>query len=77
MVDGPGAPVEMNPVVGDDFAFDSSNNSAELDGSWESHSIDRSRKGSAGTYRVFVQWGTVGGGTFRLDDWRFNVDLTQ
>lgn len=70
-----GALLEMNPVVGTDFAFDSSDSGAEGGGSWEAHSIDRSRRIGAGTYRVFVQWGVVGVGTFWLDDWSFNVEV--
>jgi len=78
LADGPGPAVELNPVVGGDFAFDSTDGATETSGSWEAHSIDRHKRLSAGTYVIYAQWGTVGaGGFFRLDDWSFNVDVIE
>jgi hypothetical protein len=66
---------EAAPVVGTDFAFDSSDSNTEGGGSWESHAIERSVAGvAAGSHTVTVQYAVVGGATsFRLDDWGLNV----
>lgn len=63
------AGVEMNPVVGTDFAFDSP------DDQWESHSVQRiSSLLPAGPKIVDVLWAVVGGSTFRIDDWLLKVE---
>lgn len=65
---------EAAPVVGTDFAFDSSDASAEGPASWESHAIERSLAGiAAGSHTVTVQYAVVGATAFRLDDWALNV----
>jgi hypothetical protein len=70
--------VEANPVVGLDFAFDSTNNGSETPFSWESHSVDRSRIVGPGTYTVQVQWAVTSSATaFRLDDWSLTVERAQ
>jgi hypothetical protein len=70
--------IEMNPVVNLDFAFDSTNNGAESPFSWESHSIDRSRRVAPGNYVVQVQVSTTNvATTFRLDDWALTVERAQ
>ncbi len=67
---------ELNPVVGSDFAFDSTDNGRETTGSWESHAINRSVSLPAGRYQFFVQAGTVGGSaTLRLDDMHLELEL--
>jgi hypothetical protein len=59
---------EANPVVGDDFAFDSGGDS------YENHSVTRvSNTLSAGTHTVQIHWSVSGGGSFRLDDWSLVV----
>jgi hypothetical protein len=69
--------VEADPVVGADFAFDSTDNATETTNSWESHSIERVRRLGAGTYTVKVQWAVTNAATsFRLDDWAFTVERT-
>jgi hypothetical protein len=65
---------ESAPVVGTDFAFDSSDSNAEGGASWESHAIERSIAGiAAGAHTVTVQYAAVNGATLRLDDWALNV----
>lgn len=67
-----GTVLELNPVSGNDFAFDSG---AGAD-NWESHAIERTSSYlPAGSYRVKVQAGTVAGATqLRLDDWTLAVE---
>jgi hypothetical protein len=57
---------EAAPVVGNDFAFDSTD-----DGNWESHAIERVATGvAAGAHTVTVQYATTNAATtLRLDDW--------
>lgn len=71
LVDG----VEANPVVGTDFAFDSTDGGSETSLSWESHSMQRSKViGGTGTHTVVVQVAQVGGGvTARYDDWTLSL----
>lgn len=70
--------VEANPIVGQDFAFDSTNNGADGPFSWESHSVDRSRTVGPGAYTVQVQWSVTGPNvSFRLDDWSLTVERVQ
>src|SRR5439155_15338671 len=70
--------VEMDPVVGTDFAFDGTDNSTESFASWESHAMERTKKVGAGTYRLLVQWRTTSSTTsFRLDDSAFTVERAQ
>jgi hypothetical protein len=65
---------EMAPVVGTDFAFDSSDTATEGASSWESHSVERFEVNvPAGTYAVVAQWSS-GCTTFRLDDWTLVVE---
>jgi hypothetical protein len=76
LVDG----VEMDPVVGTDFAFDSTNGGADTATSWESHSMDRSRIVGPGNHTVVVQRAVVEGSTtntFRLDDWSLTIEQVQ
>jgi hypothetical protein len=69
---------ELDPSVGADFAFDSTDSNRETAGSWESHAIERSsRYLAAGTYRVHVQWRVVGSATLRLDDWTLAAHLVR
>jgi len=74
LVDG----VEMAPVVGSDFAFDSTNAGADGAASWESHSMDRSGVVGPGNHTVVVQWAMVGTGiSLRLDDWSLTIEQVQ
>jgi hypothetical protein len=68
-----GAQLELNPVSGTDFAFDTAD--AATDDTWESHAIERSSRWlSAGRYRVVIQARTVFGATsIRLDDWHLTI----
>jgi hypothetical protein len=65
--------VPMEPNVGTDFAFDSTNKGAETSGSFEGHTVERSaRCVRAGDYVLTAQWAVKGGAsppTFRVDDW--------
>jgi hypothetical protein len=75
--------VEMSPVVGTDFAFDSSNGGLQRNQSWEAHAMDRSSKDTVGpgAHTIEVEWGVVGGAAgnteFRLDDWHLFVDAVE
>jgi hypothetical protein len=75
LVDG----VEMNPVVGTDFAFDSTDNGNETVGSWEAHSIQRyTELLGAGPHTISVQVAsTINPTTFRVDDALLTVVATQ
>lgn len=74
---------EMAPVVGTDFAFDSSNAGNQGSRSWEAHAMDRSSSKvvGPGAHTIEVQWGVVGGAAgnteFRLDDWHLFVDAVE
>jgi hypothetical protein len=64
--------VELSPIVGTDFAFDSVGSGTDF---WESHSIQRiSNRLPAGTYTVEVEWAVVGSASFVIDDWLFQVE---
>jgi hypothetical protein len=69
MVDG----VEIHPIVGTNFAFDSVGTSgADL---WESNSIQRiSNRIGAGSHFIEVEWAVVGTASFAIDDWLFHVE---
>jgi len=70
--------VEMDPVASVDFAFDSTDLGRETAGSWESHSMDRSRVVGPGTYTIVVQRLSTQSATFfRLDDWSLTVERVQ
>jgi hypothetical protein len=74
------AGVEAAPVVGVDFAFDSTDAVDEGSSSWEGHALQRCRIvtiPSTGTYPVQIDWGVSSAGTgttFRLDDWALTVE---
>jgi hypothetical protein len=70
---------ELNPVVGNDFAFDATDDDTETDGSWESHAIARTSETlAAGSHTVQVQWRTTSAlVTFRLDDWALVIWRTK
>jgi hypothetical protein len=64
----------LQPEDPRDFAFDSTNDNREQDGSWESHAVDRSIQVGPGTWVVGVQYRvSKPGTTFRLDDWHLTV----
>jgi len=74
--------VEANPVVGTDFAFDSTDGGRETSGSWESHAMERYTNClQPGNYSVIVQWASVNLAgaipTFRLDDWTLAIERVQ
>jgi hypothetical protein len=78
LVDG----VEANPVVGIDFAFDSTNEGRETGNSWESHAIERySNCLQPGQHIVTVEWASrdfnAAPPTFRLDDWTLAVERVR
>jgi hypothetical protein len=68
LIDG----AEAAPVAGDDFAFDSKGGA-----SYGAHAVERSALVGAGTHMITVQTESVGGGTFRLDDWQLTVESAQ
>lgn len=63
--------IEMNPEDGTNFSFDAPASSAtEADFDYEAHSITRVRTNvPAGAHTITAQVQTVGGASFRLDDW--------
>ena len=70
---------ELNPAVGNDFAFDSTDAGDEGTKSWESHAIARSSETlSAGNHTVKVQIRTTNAATtLRLDDWALVIFRTK
>jgi len=71
MVDGN----ELDPQVGNDYAFDSRDDATETSSSLESHALVRYKAGiAAGGHTIAVQWRTSSGSAkFRLDDWTLSV----
>jgi hypothetical protein len=74
MIDG----VEANPAIGAEFAFDSTDNGAESNYSWEAHAMERSRCVVAGADNrlvpVKVQWAVSDPATtHREDDWHLTI----
>lgn len=68
-----GALVEFLPASGIDFAFDTVSGTTDW---WESHSMNRSKTLTAGTWRVWVEIATTSSGTsLRVDDWHHSVDV--
>jgi hypothetical protein len=70
---------ELNPAVGNDFAFDSSDDGDEGSSSWESHAMARSSETlSAGNHTVKVQIRSSNAATtFRVDDWALVIYRTK
>ena len=70
-----GGRVAMVGQVGNDFAFDSRDDSTETSSSLESHAVVRYKAGvAAGSHTVAVQWRTSNSSVkFRLDDWTLSV----
>jgi hypothetical protein len=70
---------ELNPNVGNDFAFDSTNNGGETSSSYESHAIARSSETlAAGNHTVKVQIRTTNAATtLRIDDWALVLYRTK
>lgn len=67
--------IELDPVVGTDYAFDSTNNGNDAASSWEGHAVQRSKLLSSGQYQIYVQARTTSTGTtLRLDDAHFSVE---
>ena len=65
-----GAVTGFHPTSGVDFSFDSA-----ADDYLESHAMARTARLKTGTYTVYLERATTGGGTsFHLDDWTFMVD---
>jgi hypothetical protein len=73
-----GAFTEMQPASGEDFAFDSTDQNQETELSWESHSMDRSIRLTAGSYTIRPQWEFQGASRdlshFELDDYSLTVE---
>src|SRR5262249_39351693 len=66
IVDGVG---ELGPGLGTAFAFDSTNQGAESQASWEGHAMQRSSNVlPPGTYTVRPQYAVVGPAVFQIDD---------
>ena len=73
-----GAITQLEPAVGKDMAFDSTDGGEESPASWESHSMDRSLRLGAGSYTIRAQRAvTSSATTFRLDDWSLTVEQSQ
>lgn len=70
---------EMQPAVGTDFAFDSTNGGNNTSANYGARAVIRVATGvAAGTHTVKVQWGGVAGTpTFRLDDWALDVSAVK
>ena len=74
--------VEMDPIVGSDFAFDSSDNNTETSSSWESHAMERSISFPASAVPIVVtvtvqRMVTNASLFFRLDDWQLTVEQVR
>jgi hypothetical protein len=66
-------PEEGAPAAGTDFAFDSADWGDETNGSWEAHSMERSRRVNVNA-QITVQARTNDPSVhFRLDDWHVTV----
>ncbi len=77
-----GASVELNPVSGIDYAFDSDPTPGAIDDHWEGHGMERSRRLSGGangaSYRIRVQYAVTNANiAFTLDDWHLAVLTNQ
>jgi hypothetical protein len=73
-----GASVELNPVAGIDYAFDSDPTPGAIDDNWEGHGMERSRRLFGGpngaNYRIRVQYAVTNANIpFTLDDWHLAV----
>jgi hypothetical protein len=74
-LDASNTTTEMDPASGMDFAFDSVATSNDF---WSASAMQRSIRLPPGTYRIFVQRAVTNAATvFRLDDWDFQLDVTQ
>jgi hypothetical protein len=76
------ASVELNPVSGIDYAFDSDPTPGAIDDNWEGHGMERSRRLAGGpngaAYRIRVQYAVTNPNiTFTLDDWHLAVLTNQ
>jgi hypothetical protein len=72
LIDG----VEAEPVVGTDFAFNSTTGSGGATG-WQSHAVTRVRTATTTAFHtVQVQTAEVGAATHRLDDWTLWAQVT-
>jgi hypothetical protein len=75
LVDGVG---ELGPGTGTDFAFDSANQGADLQTSWEGHAMQRSSNVlPPGTYTVRPQYAVQGPATFQIDEVHVTVEAVQ
>jgi hypothetical protein len=76
------ASVELNPVAGIDYAFDSDPTPGAIDDNWEGHGMERSRRlfggANGAAYRIRVQYAVTNANlTFTLDDWHLAVLTNQ
>jgi hypothetical protein len=73
-----GAVIELDPIAGTDYAFDSAKPSGPT-GQWGSHAFKRTSPYlPAGTYRVYIQARLVAGATsVRLDVWTLAVEVER
>ena len=74
---GPGGPIELNPVAGLDYAFDS-DMAGNLDDLREGHGMERSKRLAGGAngqnYTIQVQFAVTNAqSVFTLDDWHLAV----
>jgi hypothetical protein len=74
-----GVIAELEPASGNDYAFDSTDNSSETFGSAEGHAMERTSKEALppGAYQVTVQVSvnTNAAINFLLDNWHFAIEL--
>jgi hypothetical protein len=70
---------ELSPAVGNDFAFDSTDNGDEGTASYEAHAITRNSDTlAAGNHQIKVQIRTTNAATtFRIDDWSLFIFRTK
>jgi hypothetical protein len=69
---------ELNPVAGDDFAFDSTDGGLEGDASSESHAIVRiSETLAAGSHPVQVEIAVTSGAELTIDDWALVIQRVR
>lgn len=73
-----GVVLELDPIAGTDFAFDSAKPLGPT-GQWGSHAMQRTSPYlPSGTYRVLVQVRNVSGAVaFRLDEWTLAIEVER
>jgi len=70
--------IELDPVVGKEFAFDESIGDTAADDLREAHAMERSARLPKGDWRIGVEYSVSSPSTlFKLDDWHFTVEASE